>query len=121
VGLPVYGGLCHAKHEQDARDITTTSSIGFVDRKYKPEIPIFQTSTGHQFAASTARDLLEQITLELLTRPIVWDRVVQSLVEQAYTISAISVFHNSIPVNDLRTALKSKLQGFEVSTKELIP
>ncbi|KAL3451986.1 hypothetical protein BJX65DRAFT_203745 [Aspergillus insuetus] len=128
VSLPVYGGLCHAKHlytEQDARDITATSSIGIVDRKYKPEIPIFQTSTGHHFAASTARDLLEEITLELLTRPIVWDRVVQSLVEQAYTISAtdceISVFHNSIPVNDLRTALESKLQGFEVSTKELIP
>jgi monodictyphenone polyketide synthase len=68
---------------------------------------------------------LEQITLELLTRPIVWERVVQSLVDQAYTISAIDceilVFHNSLPVNDLRGAFKSKLQEFEASTKELVP
>ncbi|KAL3495264.1 hypothetical protein BJX62DRAFT_233590 [Aspergillus germanicus] len=67
VGLPVYGGLCHAKHlytEQDARDITTTSSIGFVDQKYKPEIPIFQPSTvGQSYPESRQTDPMQRLAI----------------------------------------------------------
>ncbi|KAL3470932.1 hypothetical protein BJX99DRAFT_267158 [Aspergillus californicus] len=128
VSLPVYSGLCHAKHiynRQHAREITSTKSMDSVNATYVPTIPIFQTSTGQFFIASTARELFEQLVLELLTQSIVWDNVIQGVLEQAYTISAtnceILVFRISVPINDLRSALSSKLQKFEASTEELIP
>ncbi|KAL5341617.1 hypothetical protein BJX70DRAFT_405821 [Aspergillus crustosus] len=128
VSLPVYSGLCHAKHlynQQHAREIISTRSMDIVDATYSPRIPIYQTSTGQPFTASTARDLFEQLVLELLTQPILWDNVIQGLIDQAYTISATSceilVFRISVPINDLRSTLNSKLRGFEASTEELIP
>ncbi|KAL2830748.1 hypothetical protein BDW59DRAFT_169946 [Aspergillus cavernicola] len=128
VSLPVYGGLCHAKHiynQQHAREIINTKSMDFINGTYSPMIPIFQTSTGRFFTASTARELFEQLVLEPLTQPIVWDNVIQGVLDQAYTISATSceilVFRISVPINDLRSALTSKLPGLEASTEELIP
>ncbi|KAL4887524.1 hypothetical protein BJY04DRAFT_225501 [Aspergillus karnatakaensis] len=128
VSLPVYGGLCHAKHiysQHHVREIISTASIEAIDATYSPTVPIYQTSTGRPFAASTAKDLFEQIVLELLTQPIVWDNVIQGVVDQAYTISAthceVSVIRISAPINDLRSNLTSKLRGFEASTEELIP
>ncbi|KAL4931573.1 type I polyketide synthase [Aspergillus undulatus] len=128
VSLPVYSGLCHAKHlynEQHAREITSTSSMNLVDANYAPTIPVYQTSTGRLFTASTARELFEKLVLELLTQPILWDNVIQGVVDQAYTISAtnceVLVFRISVVINDLRCALSSKLPGFEASTEELIP
>ncbi|KAL4794482.1 hypothetical protein BDV19DRAFT_188572 [Aspergillus venezuelensis] len=128
VSLPVYSGLCHAKHlynERHAREIISTNSMDLVNASYSPTIPIYQTSTGRFFAASTAKDLFEKLVLELLTQAIVWDNVIQGVTDQAYTISAtnceVLVFRISVPINDLRTALSSKLQGFEASIEELIP
>ncbi|KAL4776690.1 hypothetical protein BDW60DRAFT_213360 [Aspergillus nidulans var. acristatus] len=128
VSLPVYSGLCHAKHlynQQHAREIISTRSMDSIDALYSPAIPVYQTSTGRPFTASTAKGLFEQLVLELLTQPILWDNVVQGVVDQAYATSAAScdvlVFRISVPINDLRTTLGSKLQGFETSTEELIP
>ncbi|KAI9376384.1 hypothetical protein BJX61DRAFT_392728 [Aspergillus egyptiacus] len=128
VSLPVYGGLCHAKHiynQQHARNIITTKSMDSIDTTYSPVIPILQSSTGRAFRATSARELFEQLVLELLTQPIVWDNVVQGVLDQAYTASAtncdILLFRISAPINDLRSVLSSKIQGFEASTEELIP
>ncbi|KAL4784960.1 hypothetical protein BJX76DRAFT_356566 [Aspergillus varians] len=128
VSLPVYSGLCHAKHlynQRHAREIVSTNSMDSVDATYSPTLPIYQTSTGRPFSVSTAKELFEQVVLELLTQPIVWDNVIQSVIDQAYTISATScdvlVFRISLPINDMTSALNSKLQGFETSTEELIP
>lgn len=124
----MYSGLCHAKHlynEQHAREIISTKTMASIDAVYSPTIPIYQTSTGRPFICSTAKELFEKLVLELLTQPILWDNVIQGVVDQAYTISAtncvVLVFRISVPINDLRTALSSKLQGFEASTEELIP
>ncbi|KAL4935846.1 hypothetical protein BDV06DRAFT_233897 [Aspergillus oleicola] len=128
VSLPVYSGLCHAKHlynENHAREIISTNSMDLVDAAYSPTLPIYQTSTGRPFTAPTAKELFEKLVLELLTQPIVWDNVIQGVVDQAYTISAthceVLVFRISVPINELRTALSSKLPGFEASTEEVIP
>ncbi|KKK15179.1 hypothetical protein P175DRAFT_0472734 [Aspergillus ochraceoroseus IBT 24754] len=128
VSLPVFGGLCHAKHIyslKHVKEIVGTSSIEALDARCSPTIPIFQTSTGQQFIASTAKDLFENIVEELLTQPILWDNVIQAVVDQAYSTSAtnceIQVFRNSVPINELRATVISKLQGFEVSTEEIIP
>lgn len=128
VTLPVFGGLCHAQHiynRQHVHEVIDVSSLDELDAKYAPALPVFSTSTGSQYTATTAKDLFEQILWEILTQQIQWDNVIQGVVDQANSIAASScqvlVFRNSLPVHDLLASLKSNLDPFDAVTEELIP
>lgn len=127
--LPVYGGLCHAKHiynQDDVHTLVRTPSMELLnnDGRFSPRIPVYSTSTGVPFAAKSAIGLFEDIIEEILTQAIRWDNVVYGLVEQAKTLGVphcdVLVFRTSLPVHDLTAALK-KLPDVHVSTEELIP
>ena len=94
-----------------------------LNSKFSPAIPIYSTSTGRPFPATNATDLFEQIITEILTQPIIWDKVVQGVIEQARDIGAsqcqLLVFRLSLPIHDLSAALQ-KTPDFEASKDELI-
>ena len=127
VTLPVYGGLCHAKHiytKENVHQIVRTRSMELLNSKFTPQIPVHSTSTGKAFPATNATDLFERIITEILTQPIQWDSVIQGVVQKAHDIGASQcqtlVFRISLPIHDLSAAL-TKLPDFEASTEELIP
>ena len=128
IALPVYGGLCHAPHIYSLRDtqsIVDGSSLNTLRTKNQPVMPVYSTSTGVPFPAKNAVELFECVISELLTRAICWDRVISGVVERVKCTAAsevmLSCFSNSIPLNDLNTALKSNISHLEVSFKNLMP
>ena len=127
VALPVYGGLCHAKHIYSAENvhhIVRTSSMKLLNSQFSPRIPIYSTSTGTPFCSKSATDLFENIITEILTQPIQWDKVIQGVSQHVHDIDAsqceIFVFRTSLPIHDLTAALE-KSRGVEASFVELIP
>ncbi|KAF7587027.1 hypothetical protein BBP40_007849 [Aspergillus hancockii] len=128
VSLPVYGGLCHAKHiytMDHVHDVVNCKSLEALNDSFLPVIPIFSTSSGKMYSATSARGLFEEIVSEILTQPIQWDNVIQGAIEQAERLAAtecqVLVFRISLPVHDLMGAFNSKLQEFEATAEELIP
>ena len=95
-----------------------------LDWKYSPHIPIHSTSSGKAFSATNTIDLFEEIITEILTKQILWDSVIQGVVQKAHDIAAsqcqMLVFRGSLPIYDLSTAL-TNIPEFGVSTVELLP
>ncbi|KAI0595125.1 putative polyketide synthase [Biscogniauxia sp. FL1348] len=127
IALPVYGGLCHAKHiytEENVRQVVHARSMEQLNSRFSPRIPIYSTSTGKPFIASSATELFENIIREIMTQVIQWDGVIQGVVQQTQDIGAskceVVVFRISLPIHDLSAAL-AKVPELDVSTKELIP
>ncbi|KAF7162464.1 hypothetical protein CNMCM5623_007755 [Aspergillus felis] len=127
IALPVYGGLCHAEHiytEDNVRSVVRTRSMELVSAKFVPRLPVYSTSTGQPFPASSATDLMESIIAEILTKAIEWDRVIQGVAQLARDLNAtecqLVVFRISLPIRDLAAALKNN-SDVESSTKEIMP
>lgn len=97
----------------------------FLSSKVFPVIPTLSTGTGRPYPARSARELFEQIILELLTQPGQWDNVIQGVIGQANNIAAsecqVLVFRLSLPINELLEALKSEIQNLETSIEDLVP
>ena len=128
ITLPVYGGLCHASHiygAQDTQSIVHGSSLNALSKKAWPVIPVYSTSTGLPYPAKNAVELFECVVSELLTHAIYWDYVIRGLVDRVKCTDAseavLYCFGNSIPLNDLNTALKSSTPHLEVSIHDLMP
>ena len=128
IALPVYGGLCHAPHIYglpDVQSIVHGSSLNTPNTKSWPVMPVHSTSTGLPYTAKSATELFELVVSELLTQTICWDEVIRGIVDRANgTVASEAVlycFGNSIPLNDLKTALKSSMPNLEVSIDNLIP
>jgi monodictyphenone polyketide synthase len=128
IALPVYGGLCHAPHIyglQDMQSIVYGSSLNTLSTKSWPVIPVYSTSTGLPYPAKSAAELFERVVSELLTQAIYWDHVIRGVVDRVKcTVASEAVlycFGNSIPLNDLNTALKSSMPHLEVSINNLMP
>ena len=127
IALPVYGGLCHAKHIytiENVQQVVQTPSMDLLTSRFSPRLPIYSTSTGKLFSATTARELFQQIITEILTEKIQWDKVIQGVVQLAQDTGAskcqLVVFRVSLPIHDLSTALK-KTPDLNISTEEIIP
>jgi monodictyphenone polyketide synthase len=127
ITLPVYGGLCHAPHIYDLQDVHSIvrgSSLNFVSMKSRPVMPVYSTSSGLPYPAKDAAELFECVIYELLTQTIYWDNVIRGVVERAKsTVAAEVVLHcfgNSIPLNDINTALNSSVPNLEVSISSLM-
>lgn len=128
IALPVYGGLCHAPHiygVQDAKSIIHGSSLNTLSAKSWPVMPVYSTSTGLPYPAKDAEELFECVITELLTLAIYWDHVIRGVIDRVKSTVASEVvlycFGNSIPLNDLHTALKSSSPDLEISTDNLMP
>ncbi|KAH7303307.1 hypothetical protein B0I35DRAFT_365198 [Stachybotrys elegans] len=128
VALPVYGGLCHAKHiytEEHVQQVVRTPSMERLNTQFTPRIPIYSTATGRPFPVTTAADLWENIIREILTETIRWDSVIDGVVQQARDVEAnqcqVLVFRVSLPIHDLTLALAARFPDLETSTQELIP
>ncbi|KAI1324432.1 putative polyketide synthase [Xylariaceae sp. FL0255] len=129
-GLPVYGGLCHAKHiynKANVRHVVRTPSMKAIDddARFAPRLPVYSTSRGRPFSATSTTGLFECIIEEILTQPIYWDRVIDNVVQQAQALSIghfeLEVFRPSVPVHDLTAALEKSVQPLNTTTTELIP
>ncbi|KAF2723085.1 putative polyketide synthase [Polychaeton citri CBS 116435] len=129
IALPVYGGLCHASHIYDTRDtesIVHGSPLNSITAKSRTTIPLYSTSTGLPYPAKHAPELLACVISELLTQAINWDNVIAGVVDQIRcTIASKSVlvlhcFGNSIPLNDLSSALKSSMPTLEVVNSSFV-
>lgn len=128
VTLPVYSGLCHAKHIYNKTHVDTivrSKSIDLLNTRSTPLIPIFSTSTGKPFQATSAIELFREIISEILTKQIQWDNVIDGVSEKISTSAAnglqMLVFRVSLPIHDLTSVLKAKLEHVETSTEVLLP
>ncbi|RMZ74762.1 hypothetical protein DV737_g5762, partial [Chaetothyriales sp. CBS 132003] len=127
IALPVFGGLCHASHiynREHVEKIVRPSALHCSEvQRWMPMVPIYSTSTGKPFQAETPIQILEQVVLELLTQPIVWDSVISGIVLRATGASTsealIYGFRNSVPVRELSEALCDGVTEFKVSTFDL--
>ncbi|RAL12385.1 non-reducing polyketide synthase tpcC [Aspergillus homomorphus CBS 101889] len=130
ITLPVYGGLCHAKHIyslQHVRAVVQVPALAALNKRYISRYPVLSTSRGEPYpTAATATELFEHVIAEVLTQPIEWDNVIRGLVERAKLLPLsevqVTVIRNSLPVHDLMSALRTaNLEGVEVSMQDLEP
>jgi acyl transferase domain-containing protein len=128
IALPVYGGLCHAPHIYNAQHSRTIvydgGKLHTMARRVWPLMPIYSSSTGSPYPAKDAAELFEFIVTELLTKSITWDRVISGIVNSVKENGACSVtlsgFGNSLPLNELNSALGKKLPGVKVNTNDFM-
>ncbi|KAI1267881.1 putative polyketide synthase [Xylariaceae sp. FL1019] len=127
--LPVYGGLCHAKHIYNKAIVNHIVQIPSMkaldsDARIQPRLPVYSTSTGNPFPAASTPKLFEVIIEELLTQPIYWDRVIGKVVNEAQSLGIgnfeVQVFRPSVPVHDLTSALGKNVTDLSSATTELI-
>lgn len=129
IALPVFGGLCHASHvynRSHAQSIVGGTTLRSVESKRCfPMMHIYSTGNGKPLPARDCTDLLENVILELLTQPIIWDNVISGIVERATATGSSSCtaycFRNSIPIKELAETLTDRVTGFETSTYDLMP
>ncbi|KAK3382227.1 putative polyketide synthase [Lasiosphaeria ovina] len=128
VALPVFGGLCHAKHIYRAEHVdrvVQTASLDALDARFVPRVPVFSTSSGRPFPAKTASGLFRNIIEEILTQAIRWDRVIEGVTRRAKSLAAsecqVLLFRTSLPVRDLVDALAAESAQFKTTTKDLVP
>jgi monodictyphenone polyketide synthase len=122
VALPVYSGLCHAKHIYKTEDVARVVQTDTMSSMARPVLPVFSTSATKPYVAVTAEELFKEIVSEILTQPILWDKVIQGLVHEADNLAALDcrvfVFHMSLAARDLVDGLiAAKL---ETSTEDVI-
>ncbi|KAI1640765.1 hypothetical protein F4809DRAFT_637217 [Biscogniauxia mediterranea] len=105
-------------------EVVHSRSMEQLNSKFSPRIPIYSTSTGKPFVASSATELFENIVREIMTQVIQRYGVIQGVVQQTQDIGVskceVVVFRISLPSHDLSAAL-AKVPELDVSTKELIP
>lgn len=129
IALPVFGGLCHAPHvynRSHAQTIVKGGPLRISEvKRCLPMMPIYSTSTGKPFPARDCADLFENVILELLTQPIIWDNVIDGIAERAVATGsstcAVYCFRNSIPIKELGEVLSDRVKDIETSTHDLMP
>ncbi|KAJ5711073.1 Acyl transferase/acyl hydrolase/lysophospholipase [Penicillium malachiteum] len=122
IALPVYSGLCHANHIYKAEDVARVVTTDIVSGVPCPVLPVLSPNTGKAYVATTAEELFGQIVSEILTQQIIWDNVIQTLVQEADDYTSLDcrvfVFRMSLASRDLVTGLtEAKL---ETSTEDII-
>lgn len=128
IALPVYGGLCHAKHiysKEHVDRIVVCDSLDALDAKFVPRVPVFSTSGGVPFTPKRATELFQNIVEEILTQAIQFDSVIEGIVQRAKNAAVsecvVTTFRNSLPVRDLVESLNAESRQFKTRTKDLVP
>ncbi|KAK1751370.1 Non-reducing polyketide synthase aptA [Echria macrotheca] len=127
IALPVYGGLCHARHiynESHVQEVVRVSASKLAGSRFVPVIPVLSTSTGQPFLASDAHGLLGNVISEILTQAIEWEKVIQGVADRASSLGVLQLqvqaFRVSLPIHDLIAVVKSSVPQVETSTTDLI-
>ncbi|KAF3762998.1 hypothetical protein M406DRAFT_261577 [Cryphonectria parasitica EP155] len=127
IALPVYGGLCHAKHiytQENVDSVIETASIKLLQDIVLPRSQLYSTATGKPFPAKSAHDLFRQVVEEILTQQIKWDKVVKSLAQHARDLEVsqfqVLVFRMSLPAKDIMTAME-ETPNLTATQEELMP
>jgi monodictyphenone polyketide synthase len=127
IALPVYGGLCHARHiytKKHVDRIVQSKSSKQLDVRFIPRATLVSTSTGQPFPATSASGLFHNTVEELLIQPIYWDKVVQGIVQRAKDIRVsacvVLTLRSSLPARDLIDALNLESNGFQTRTQETL-
>ncbi|KAJ5297817.1 hypothetical protein N7508_008066 [Penicillium antarcticum] len=122
IALPVYGGLCHAKHvytKKHVNRIIQPKSIEQLDVRHMPRALVFSTNTGQPFQATNASEIFQNTVEELLTRTIHWDNVVQGIIDRGKDIGVTECVvltpGSSLLARDLIEALNLESNGFKTS------
>ncbi|QSZ29342.1 hypothetical protein DSL72_003856 [Monilinia vaccinii-corymbosi] len=128
VALPVFAGLCHAKHiynEEDIKSVIQTPSMDILDTQFFPRVPVFSSSTGMPFRVKSAKGLFHDVIQEILTEAIQWDNVIQGIIQRAKDTDTsecqILVFRTSLPLHDLLAAFDADPAEFKATTLDLVP
>ncbi|CAO2648474.1 Nn.00g077410.m01.CDS01 [Neocucurbitaria sp. VM-36] len=128
IALPVFGGLCHAPHIYNEKDVKNILGVGSellhtVAAETHPVMSIYSTSTGQPYIAEDAVKLYSCVLAELLTRAICWDLVVDGLVDAAKRAKSseavLHCFGNSLSLKDLSSSLKSNIPEIDASVNNL--
>ncbi|KAH8646188.1 putative polyketide synthase [Xylariales sp. PMI_506] len=126
IALPVFAGLCHAKHlysDYHFDRIVDSSTMAIIDTQLTPRVPVFASSSGRPFDASTTRGLFRQIVQEIVTQQIKWDDVIHGIVTRAKNVSVSSCeilsFRTSLQIRDLLAALNADPQPFKASAEDM--
>jgi len=118
VSLPVFAGLCHARHIYTKRHVSrvvhTSLNAELESRPHHaPRLPVLSTSSGCEFPASSVTELFEAIVWEILTHANKWHKVVHGVLGRAKALGAadcrVLAFRNSVPLCDLVSTLASEL------------
>lgn len=128
IALPVFGGLCHAPHIYDrshaqriVREATLNCNEG---KRLLPMTPVYCTSTGKPYVAQDALELLENVILEPLTQPIIWDHVISGIVDRATATCAqtctIYSFGPSIPLKELTESMGARITEFNTDSVNIM-
>ena len=125
VALPVYGGLCHAKHvysEEHVERIVQTSAL---DALFEVRVPVFPTGSARPFSGKNATSLFRDIVRDLLTQTIQWDKVIQGVRQHAKDVAAseclVFTFRTSLPGRELVDALNADSQRSVTKIRDLVP
>lgn len=126
--LPVFGGICHAKHiyaKNHVDEIVRSSSLDDLDAtgRFTPRVPILSTNDGKPFPAKTAGGLFYNIVEEILTQVIRWGHTMKGVAREAKRVAApehtLFVFGTSPLHRDIEEALRLESQQLKVTTKDL--
>nr|P0CU67.1 RecName: Full=Atrochrysone carboxylic acid synthase; Short=ACAS; AltName: Full=Cladofulvin biosynthesis cluster protein G; AltName: Full=Non-reducing polyketide synthase claG [Fulvia fulva] len=127
IALPVYGGLCHAPHVygQDDVDMVMQSRAFSVQKAPATHLKsVWSTSSGYPYLVEDSKSLFASVVAELLTKAICWDSVVSSIVKYTGLTDASEMiiynYGNSIPLNELESALKSSPAKLKVVNSNLL-
>jgi len=125
IALPVYSGLCHAKHIYDNKHFdTVVQPTSSVNSLFTPRVPVMSTNHGKPFTAKTAAGLFRDIVEEILTQPIQWDKVVDGIVHRTKRVAAsecaVLTFRTNLPARDLVDSLSSQIPQIQTVTRDAL-
>ncbi|KAI3545136.1 beta-ketoacyl synthase domain-containing protein [Colletotrichum abscissum] len=124
IPLPVYGGLCHAPHVYTEQDADQVVGSLVLEQELFSRFSVLAPSNGTPFLGGSASQLFQQIIFEILTRQIVWDKIVDYVSANVGTSQSqgieLMAFGNSLPIQDLQTALDSRETKAAVNVVDLL-
>jgi asperthecin polyketide synthase len=125
--LPVYDGLCHARHlySQDDIDVVINSSESVIPVSTLVRLPLLSSQTGKSFAATTARELFLEIGTELLTGTIYLDNVTAGILSSIDAMSCseqceVKSFRTSLVFKGILKALETEFPDKGVSQDDMV-
>ncbi|KND91128.1 Conidial yellow pigment biosynthesis polyketide synthase [Tolypocladium ophioglossoides CBS 100239] len=122
--LPVFGGLCHAEHVYTEEDAIQVVGSPALDAPLSPRVPVLATSTGAPFLAESTTQLFQQVILEIMTRQIVWDNVLDGAIKECMGFASrdvqVMAFGASLPANELKAALGGAVEEATIKLMDLL-
>ncbi|KAL9092385.1 MAG: hypothetical protein Q9159_000893 [Coniocarpon cinnabarinum] len=112
VPVPVYAPY-HAAHlysEADIRAVIDEQSRDLL-QQFQPLGLVHSASSGMNFTASNALELVEQLVLEIFCYPVRWDRLLEELVSEITSLSHTQCHVRALGITNVTASLVSALKA----------